>query len=375
MWKIDEIKEKQRIIQQKMDECNNPKLKELLGLSLVTYSCLLDNSGTIKYTMIPNVIDKITNNNFTNKREQELAKLEYDLMVGDEAYLDDDYLSILLQICDNVSNTDKVEIDESLFKKINVSPESLINLSRNFYQSLGDTEIFDCATKILDDPSSLNFSSIPRRGMTDCSGLTFNDYVYDKTYCNITRQNNIFDYQVFNHEVMHGIDFYLQKKVPSENYFGFHEVPTYTIDYLFIDYLESQGLDICDVQLLRQQKDNYLQSLANITKIQLQTLLMKNYGFKGSQTASLEEIRKVITPQLKKQLLEIQSGVMSFGLFSQIIENKEYGINNLKQLMKRIISKECVPDFTDINLSYEEILEYSKMIGMYSKNIKSSKNL
>jgi len=375
MWKIDEIKEKQRIAQKKIDECDNPKTKELLGLSLVTYSCLLDNSGTIKYTIIPNIIDKITNNNFTNKREQELAKLEYDLMVGNEAYLDNKYLSILLQICDNVSNTDKVEIDESLFKKINVSPESLITLSRNFYQSLGDEEIFRYATKILDDPTSLNFSGISRRGMTDCSGLTFNDYIYDKAYCNITIQNNIFDYQVFNHEVMHGIDFYLQKKVPSENYFGFHEVPTYTIDYLFIDYLESQGLNISDVQLLRQQKDNYLQSLANITKLQLQTLLMKSYGYKGSQTASVEEIRKVITPQLKKQLLEIQSGVMSFGLFNQITENKEYGINNLKKLMKRIISKECTPDFTDINLSYEEILEYSKMIGMYSKNIKSSKNL
>ena len=112
----------------------------------------------------------------------------------------------MLQICDNVS-TYKVEIDESLFKKINVSPESLITLSRNFYQSLGDEEIFRYATKILDDPTSLNFSGISRRGMTDCSGLTFNDYIYDKAYCNITIQNNIFDYQVFNHEVMHGIDF------------------------------------------------------------------------------------------------------------------------------------------------------------------------
>ena len=30
MWKIDEIKEKQRIAQKKIDECDNPKTKELL---------------------------------------------------------------------------------------------------------------------------------------------------------------------------------------------------------------------------------------------------------------------------------------------------------------------------------------------------------
>ena len=66
--------------------------------------------------------------------------------------------------------------------------------------------------------------------MSDCSGLTFNDYLFGKLYINLIRKNNLFDFQVLNHEVKHGIDFYAQSKLPSENYYGFHEVPTYTID-------------------------------------------------------------------------------------------------------------------------------------------------
>jgi len=266
MWDINSLKEKQKYVEERLKNCTDNRERELLQLSLVSYSALLNNSGTFMHTQIPNIIDKITQNQFKSKKDIEIGKLEHELFFGNEPYLDEQYLEFLLQLCNNVASTDLVEIEGLSFEPMEVTYENLINMSKSFYSQLGDSEIYEMAMKVLNDDATLNFSTIPRRSMADCSGLTFNDYIFDKSYCTITKKNNVFDYQILNHEVMHGVDFYMQKKIPSENYYGFHEVPTYTIDYLFIDYLEKMGLPTEQVQLLRKQKDNYLQELAKITQ-------------------------------------------------------------------------------------------------------------
>lgn len=294
---------------------------------MLAYNSLLDNSGILKYTKLQNLLDKLTNNNFSAQKEADLWQLEAKLMVGDEAFLSDEYLKFLLLLCNNILEKKVPELDKDSFTSMRVSKESLINLSKNFYASLHDKEILDLANKLFNDESSINFSNVARRGMADCSGLTFNDYVFDKTYINVTRQNNIFDYQVFNHEIMHGIDFYMKQKVPSENYYGFHEVPTYTIDYLFIDFLEKIGFLAREVQIL------------------------------------------------KKQLLEIQSGVMAYGLKEQIKANKEKGILHLKEFMKSIIPKNQTPDFAYIGLTNDKLLQYSKHIGDYSLQNENNMNI
>jgi hypothetical protein len=375
MWSIKAIKEMQKYATERLKNCQNPKEKELLQLSLVSYQALLENSGTFTQTQIPNIMDKLTRNQYSQKKEQEIGELEHKLFFGDEAYIDDDYLIFLMQLCSNVASTEIVKMDEKMFSNFDVSYESIVNMSKNFYLQLGDEEIYKNALKVLDDESALNFSKVSRRGMTNCSGLTFNDYIFDKAYCNITKLNNIFDYQVLNHEVMHGIDFYMQKKVPSENYYGFHEVPTYTIDYLFIDYMGQMGLQPDQVQVLRQQKDNYLQSLATITQLQIKRIIISQKGYKASINHNIEDVKDALNPQLKKQLLEIQSGIMSFGLFSQMKQDKQVGLNNLKTFMKNIIPKNSIPDFSSIGLSQSEILEYSKMIGTYSNQNENNKRL
>lgn len=366
MWKIEEIKQKQEYVRERLNHCTDPKEKEKLELSLITYNELLSNSGTLRYTRIPNLLDKLTKDNFSNKKEKDLARLEVELFFGDEAYISDEYLNFLLQLCDRVSEREVPELDEALFVPMVVTKESLIELSKKFYASLQDEEILELASKVLNDESSMNFSHTARRGRSDCKGLTLNDYIFDKSYINVTSQNNIFDYQVFNHEVMHGIDFYMRKKVPSENYYGFHEVPTYTIDYLFLDYLEENGLAPNQVQMLRCQKDNYLHLLATLTKTQIRSQLIREYGVKNSKNPSMDQIRKILTVELKKQLLEIQAGIMAYGLKEQIRENKKIGISHLKQFMRNTIPKDQTPYFSYIGLSNDELLKYSEQIGNYS---------
>lgn len=365
MWNIKDINSKKSYVTERLKNCSDPKEKEKLELSLITYLALLDNSGTLRYTGLYNAMDKITQNKFSEQREQENAQLEMDLFFKDSPVIDDEYLQFLLNICDNIANTEYVDFEEDTITPFETDYENILNMSHNFYKELGDHEILEKAEKLLTDSSSINVSKISRRGMADCSGLTFNDYMFGKSYVNLTRKNNIFDYQVLNHEVMHGIDFYMQNKIPSENYYGFHEIPTYTIDYLFIDYLEGKGLDTSEVQKLRMKKDNYLQELAKLTQSQIKGALIRNKKYKDP---SIEDIREVLHPQLIKQLLELQSGVISYGLYCQTKIDKQQGLNNLKSFMKNIIPKTQTPDFSFIGLDNQTILDLSKQIGTYSMN-------
>ena len=363
MWNLKDINSKKNYITERLKNCSNPKEKEMLELSLICYLSLLDNSGTLRYTGFYNTMDKITQNRFSERREQDSAQLEMDLFFKNAPVIDDEYLQFLLNISNNILKTPPVDFDEENITTFETDYESILNVSHNFYRDLGDQEILKKAEKILNDESSINVSKIARRGMADCSGLTFNDYFFGKSYINLTKKNNLFDYQVLNHEVMHGVDFYMQDKVPSENYYGFHEVPTYTIDYLFIDYLEAKGMDINEVQKLRMQKDNYLQELAKLTQAQIKGALIRNKKYNDSTISSIKE---VLNPQLTKQLLELESGVISYGLYTQIQKNKEQGLSNLKSFMKTIIPKTKTPNFSFINLDNQMIMDLSKQIGSYS---------
>lgn len=363
MWNIKDINSKKDYVLERLKHCSDSKEKEKMELSLITYLALLDNSGTLRYTGFYNAMDKITQNKFSAKREQENAKLEQDLFFKEQAFLDDEYLQFLLNICNNIAETTYVDFEESYFSPFNTDYKNILETSYGFYTDLGDQEILEQAKKVLTDESSINLAKTSRRGMTDCNGLTINDYTFGKSYINLTKKNNLFDYQVANHEVMHGVDFYMQNKLPSENYYGFHEVPTYTIDYLFIDYLESKGIDTTEVQKLRMKKDNYLQELAKLTQTQIKGGLIRNKKYKNP---TIEDIREVLHPQLIKQLLELQSGVISYGLYNQIKSNKQQGLDNLKKFMKNILPKTQTPDFSFIGLDNQTILNLSKQIGTYS---------
>lgn len=369
MWNIKDINSKKDYVIERLKHCTDSKEKERLELSLISYLALLDNSGTLRYTGFYNAMDKITQNKFSAKREQENAQLEQDLFFKEQAFLDDEYLQFLLNICNNIAETPYVDFEESYISPFNTNYKNILETSYGFYTDLGDQEILEQAKKVLTDESSINLAKTSRRGMTDCSGLTFNDYTFGKSYINLTKKNNLFDYQVANHEVMHGVDFYMQNKLPSENYYGFHEVPTYTIDYLFIDYLESKGIDATEVQKLRMKKDNYLQELAKLTQTQIKGALIRN---KKYNNPTIDDIREILYPQLIKQLLELQSGVISYGLYNQTKIDKQQGLDNLKKFMKNILPKTQTPDFSFIGLDNQTILDLSKQIGTYSMTNEAS---
>ena len=66
--------------------------------------------------------------------------------------------------------------------------------------------------------------------------------------------------------------------------------------------------------------------------------------------------------------MEIQSGIIAFGLSQQMNYDKELGINNLKQFMKNDIPKQQTPDFSFIGLSNETLLQLSQQMSVDKSN-------
>lgn len=365
MWNISEIKEKQKYVLQRLKTDVSKEEKEKLELSLITFISLLNNSGTL-YTKFYNLMDKITKDKFSLQRNAPYIEIERKLVYDQIPSFDNEYLQFLLALTTNIATIASEE--QMLFSPLNLSEEDLIKISSSFYSQLGDQEIAQCASRVLSDPTALNITTTTRNGFQEFGGITYNDYLFDKSYCTMTKNSNIFDAQVLNHEVMHGVDFYMHHKLPSKNYFGFHEIPTYTIDYLLIDYLEQMGFDSNEVEKLRTQKANYLASLASLTLTQIKGQLIRKKGLKSSLNPNINDINEALTPQIKKQLLEIQSGVIAYGLSQQISMDKEMGISNLKQFMKNDIPKEQTPNFSFIGLSDEILLQLSQQMAINKNN-------
>lgn len=251
MWNISEIKKKQKYVLDRLKNNVSNEEKEKLELSLISFISLLNNSGTL-YTKFYNLMDRLTKDKFSLQRNSPYVEIERNLVCDQIPNFDNNYLQFLLNLTTNTAlDIDEEKID---FLLLNMSNDDLIRISSSFYSQLGDREIIQSALKVLSDPSAINITTTIRDGYQDFGGITFNDFIFNKSYCTMTKNFTIFDIQVLNHEVMHGVDFYMHPKLPSVNYFGFHEVPTYTIDYLLIDYLEQTGFNSNEVEKLRIKK-------------------------------------------------------------------------------------------------------------------------
>ena len=125
------------------------------------------------------------------------------------------------------------------------------------------------------------------------------------------------------------------------------------------------GLDKNEIQKLRLQKDLYLQCLAAnvINKIRRYLLSLKNISFFSDFTA--KDVIEILNFDILKDLLEVESGVIAYGLSKQIEENYEEGISNLKIFMKTVIPNDKRPDFSRIGLSDEKLKSLSFEICSY----------
>jgi hypothetical protein len=128
------------------------------------------------------------------------------------------------------------------------------------------------------------------------------------------------------------------------------------------------------VQKLRKQKDAYLQGLAIKTNAMIQSQIVSRMGLGYLARYTVDDVIEILNPIILRNFLEIQSGVIAYGLHKQLMDNYELGLSNLKTLMNTKMSKDKRPNFSNIGLSDEEIEKLSMEIGSYSKEHESIEN-
>lgn len=356
-WNIDEIKQKLKYVRQRLKHESNAEQREILMHSLLTYVNLL-NSSDVKNMRFTKLMDQLTRGKFSLSRDKKYKEIS-DIVFSFKDYVYDD--DLLINLSQNIKNSSFQNKEEPL-ATLKLSPQELIEISKGFYKWLGDKEIYDYASEMLDNKSHLQFKNLKyqKNDFGIASGMTYYDSLFEEAYIGITQEFTLFDAQVLNHEIMHSIDFRMHQKLPSNNYYGFHEVSTYTIDYLFFDYLEEKGYDLTEINKLRDRKTEYVSRLASYSLLQLQLSNGNKFSF---QNVSTENLKQSINNYIRKNLLEVQSCLIAHSLYTQVKDNKEFGIANLKKFMQTNIPINQVPDFSYIGISRQELLNTSKEIG------------
>ena len=74
-----------------------------------------------------------------------------------------------------------------------------------------------------------------------------------------------------------------------------------------------------------------------------------------------EDLLPFIDDDIRKNLLEVQSGVIAYLLASKIKEDKRTGLDNLKRFIKTNIPINQIPDFSYIGISKDDLIKASTL--------------
>lgn len=354
------IAKKKLFIRKLRDKNLTDDERRKISFSLMNITSILTENDNLLNIKLYNYIDKMLFGTLTILNGNHLQDIYDEIPIDYDIKLDDDYLYYLYQLLDNIKGNDNgFSYDE--FKYTNPSDEQIVGLSKIFYSDLGNENIKELANKIFSDSSHYGFTDLFSNESRGSLGVTAYDLVYNKPYSSIVRTGNISSFLSFNHEIMHEIDFYASQYQINDNYSYFVEIPTFTIDFLFMDYLEDMGFDKEQVNALRRYKQGIqftrVNTLFNNCKDKLNYL-----GIKEVNKSNANILNKIFTEYFIKKLLIEESYIIAYGLYKQIKDDKEKGLNNLYKLIKYQIPNNKLPDFSFIGLPRERILELSKEI-------------
>lgn len=335
----------------------SPIERERIKHSLIAYYAILDSSDSVYNRIITPFLDKISNGKYSSNIDSNRLCKTGDILLDKDSYglLTKDYLQVLINLASKIQ---KPQIESTKFEEMSFSDVDLKNITLSFYKSL-DSEMEDIINKIISTPGLVNVTEY--RTAKNIDGVTFYDYIENVPFVNVSRAGTIEDAQVFAHELMHATDFVMQPKYYDSNYYGFHETPTYCNDLLFADFMESNGIDSNEVNKIRSERINYIRGLAYQALFQIRSKI----GRETFMSGDINSIYNAVDEDILKKLLEVQSGIMAVGLYTQIKHNKENGINNLKTFMSNMIPKTNTPDFSKIGLDYNTLMKICENIKTY----------
>ena len=211
---------------------------------------MLDSSGTLCYTIFPKVVDILSNGKYSLYRKNKYDKLLNIKTSGSVEYNEMIFLvNLLIKLADS-----GIDYKKEIFNKIDINENKLMNVAMKYYEDFPDKEISHLALDVLKKTSNMNFTKNMRYKKDWISGNMYMDYTFNRTYVNIYIHSDINDYNSIVHEVMQCVDHLFNSKIPTNYHNVVSEIPGYTSDFLFIDYLDNIELDGQEIEKLRKQK-------------------------------------------------------------------------------------------------------------------------
>lgn len=314
--------------------------KKLYGILKNEYS----NSLFFDYSMYYRLFFDCFNKTGLFNDRIKCNKKFYSIVNDFDFYYNAEYNKFLEKIYFNVDNSFKLfKLDDVELRKINLSLNEMIDLSKSFYKSL-DEELYLKSLKTLDNTDLIQLCDRFYGDKELCSGLSFFDFTNDITYIAVRKTGTLKDVQALNHEVMHAIDFYTKPKCFDIHSYCFIEIVTYTIDYLFLDYLEKNNYYVDEINKLKNIKMKYIYSLLKIID-----------DSKSYYSSSNLELEKMF---LKKEM-ELKSTIISYLMYEKF--SNDNFLVDLKKIMNTVILRGKRPDFNFVDINDDMILEKSKV--------------
>ena len=362
-WNAKEIREKQRYVIKRLKNCDDLDERAKLLASLCTYVTLLNNQINIRRFNITKFFDKNIACKYRLYKGEKQFKETDDFMNVENHFMDKEYLSFLLDLAQNVYSGNYVN-ENIEFETINLPFKQLEDISLDFYKSLGDEKLYNLAKDILNTKNMIQFQDYIGKDLGSVyGGMTYYDAVFNESYIALTNNHNLADVWCFNHELTHAIDFKCRQKVPGTYYYGFQELPTHTIDYLMIDYLEKSGFDSTEVDKIRTMKNKNIKYNAYLICEGIKKMLESKKGMPVEGKINTDDVMELMTFDIKKKLLEIETDVISYYLAEQYHLKPELGLQNIKKVIGLSLPINQRPNFSVIGLDDETLLETSKIMG------------
>lgn len=362
-WNIKEIKKKQRYVINKLKNCNDQDERAKLLASLCTYVTLLNNQINIRRFNLTKFFDKNFFNKYRLYKGEKQFKETDTFMNVETHFIDKNYLSFLLNLVQNIYSGNYAN-ENIEFDTMYLSFEQMKEISLNFYKYLGDEKLFRLAEEILSKENIIQFQNYVSKNIgTIYGGITYYDALFNESYIALTKNNSLIDEWSFNHELTHAIDFKCRQKVPGTYYYGFQELPTYTIDYLMIDYLEKTGFTIEEVNKMKIMKNKNIEYNAYLIYEGTKKLLELETGIKTEEKINPDNVMGILTLDMKNRLLEIETCIIAYYLSEQYKLNPKLGLQNIKKIIGFSLPTNQRPDFSIIGLDDDILLETSKSIG------------
>lgn len=369
MWDIDKIKQQKKYCLKKLSSNNLTSEEEIkLKLTILSYINMLDSSGTFQKTFFPKIIDLITNGKYQLYKENKYKQLLHVNTSGSVTY---DELVFLITLLKKLV-TNEIDYEHIEFDKFNINSDELLYIANKYYKDFLDDDISNIALNVLNDHTNINFTKNIRYKKDYLGGNMYMDYIFNNTYINIYEHQDINDYNSIVHETMHCVDYLFKSKNPTKYHKVLNEIPGYTSDFLFMDYLENITFNEIELNKLIKQKVFTNYSLFNNTFNAIKQNYYNKNRIEMTEYSPMELILESLTPEILSNLIEIKSIIISYGLYLQIKEDPQNGLDNFKKYMLNGKPIESDLSFDDIQLSNQKLLDIAEQYMNYSKNITSN---